>query len=213
MLIYILGGQILLGDDTGELKTEKVFIRSPQLFEEVERTKMSHNIEMLIGGKTLSYVENIDIRFDSNYKEKILPFKPFAVDSDGGITILFYPANLKTGTGDIVIDCGFSKLFSDLNLEGTLRYIQNLAGWTYRPEVHMRMNRNIKPCEWRPKAVKYTITNITWPNYCSFINDLILRANENDELSVIARTVRNNGGNSTNCYSINSEFLINPFFN
>ena len=189
-----LGGQILLGDDTGELKKEKIFNRSPQLFEEVERTKMSHNIGMFNEGKTLSYVENIDVRYDSNYKEKILPFKPFAVDSDGGITILFYPANLKTGTGDIVIDCGFSKLFSDLNLEGTLRYIQNLAGWTCRPEVHMRMNRSIKPWEWRPKAVNYTIRNITSPNYGSFINELIYRANENDEISVIARTVRYHGG-------------------
>ena len=189
-----LGGQILLGDDTGELKNEKVFNRSPQLFEEVERTKISHNIGMFNEGKTLSYVENIDVRSDSNYKEKILPFKPFAVDSDGGITILFYPANLKTGTGDIVIDCGFSKLFSDFNLEGTFRYIQNLAGWTCRPEVHMRMDVGTKPCEWRPKAVSHTITNITSPNYSSFINDIILRANENDVISVIARAVKNHGG-------------------
>lgn len=59
----------------------------------------------------------------------------------------------------------------------------------------MRMNRHIKPCEWRSKAVQYSITNITSPNYCSFINDLILRANENEEISVIARTVKNHGGN------------------
>ena len=167
------GGNILIGDDSGELKHEKLFDRSPQFFNDIERTKLSHNLGKLDETSTLSFVENINVKTDSNYKEKILPFKPFAIDSEGGIVILFYTANLETGTGDIVIDCGFSKLFYDINKEGVFRYIQNLAGWTCRPEIHMQMNKEINPCDWRPKAVNYTINNITSPNYCSFANELI----------------------------------------
>ncbi|KAK8841092.1 hypothetical protein M9Y10_027933 [Tritrichomonas musculus] len=102
------GGKNLSGDVFGELKKEQIFNRSPQLFRDLERNPIWHNIVTLNEGKTLSFVENINVKTDSNYKEKILPFKPFAIDSDGGITILFYSANLKTGTGDIIIDCGFS---------------------------------------------------------------------------------------------------------
>ena len=163
------GGKILVGDDSGELKQEKQFDRSFQL----ERTKLSHNLGKINECSTLSFVENINVKTDNNYKEKILPFKPFAIDSDGGIIILFYTANLDTGTGDIIIDCGLTKLFYEINLEGIFRYIQNVAGWTCRPEIHFRMNKEMNPCDWRPKAISYTINNISTPNYCSFTNELI----------------------------------------
>jgi len=40
--------------------------------------------------------------------------------------------------------------------EGTFRYIQNIAGWTARPEIHRVVDR-VQPKNWRPKAVKYSI--------------------------------------------------------
>jgi hypothetical protein len=77
-------------------------------------------------GKTISFVDpKIDIE----------PFIPFAYDDEGGISIMFYPANneyenKENFIGDIIIDGGFSKLFNELDSTGTYRYVQNIAAWT-----------------------------------------------------------------------------------
>lgn len=117
------GGEILIGDDSGKLNHVKLFDRSQQLFEELERTKISNNLAQICEGKTISYVVGINDNKDSNYKSKLSFFKAFAIDSKGGVTSMFYTANTKTGTGDIIIDGGFSKLFYELKEEGTYRYI------------------------------------------------------------------------------------------
>lgn len=126
--------------------------------------------------------------------DKIWPFRPFAIDSDGGITSLFYPSNLKTKTGDIIIDCGFSKLFYELTTMGTYRYIRNIAAWTARPEVHMIFDSTLKPWEWRPKAVHYDIKFIEIPNYSQHVLNLISRAEGFKNLSVIKQNVKKLGG-------------------
>ena len=36
--------------------------------------------------------------------------------------------------------------------EGTYKYVQNIIGWTARPEVHIIIDKE-SPTEWRPKAV------------------------------------------------------------
>ena len=80
--------------------------------------------------------------------EAIKLFVPFSRDSEGGIQAMFYAAGMQTGTGDIFIDCDYSKCFNIFN-DDTLRYIQNIAGWTARPEIHL-IHENAKACEWRP---------------------------------------------------------------
>lgn len=69
----------------------------------IQRTIISHNLYKIYEGSTLSYAD-----YDP---EKLKSFIPFAIDSEGGVTSLFYPSNMKTKTGDIVIDCRFTKLF------------------------------------------------------------------------------------------------------
>ena len=51
-----------------------------------------------------------------------------------------------------VIDCGYTKLFTNMKSEGTYRYIQNIIGWMGRPEVHEHIDE-IDPIEWRPDGV------------------------------------------------------------
>lgn len=80
------------------------------------------------------------------------PFIHFAKDSDGGITIMYYCADNKAGTGDVILDGWFTKLFINMTEEGTYNYIQNIIGWTARPEVHYIVDRESET-EWRPKAV------------------------------------------------------------
>ena len=91
-----------------------------------ERFYLAHNLVNIYEGKTISYVDpKIDIE----------PFIPFAYDDEGGISIIFYPANneyenKENFIGDIIIDGGFSKLFNELDSTGTYRYVQNIAAWT-----------------------------------------------------------------------------------
>jgi len=160
-----LGNTILKPDESPDLTHPQTFNRSPLHFKQCHRTTLSHNIGKIYEGITISYAP-----YDL---EKIKPFIPFARDSgekqtlhNSGISSMFYPANLKTGTGDIVIDCGYTKLFSKITTDGTFRYIQNIAGWTGRPEIHKRVDGK-EPSEWRPKAISFEIKKIKWPKFKS----------------------------------------------
>ena len=66
-------------------------------------------------------------------KNPIYPFIPFAKDSEGGISIMIYYG--RQNYGDIVIDCGFTKCFIEMEEEGTFRYIRNLSALISRCDV------------------------------------------------------------------------------
>ena len=137
------GTKILTADPSGQLNNNQTFNRSPLLFRECQRSSLSHNLGKIYEGITIAFCTNVN---------NMAPFIPFAKDSDGGITIMFYCADNKAGTGDIILDGGFTKLFINMTEEGTYKYIQNIIGWTARPEVHYIVDRE-SPTEWRPKAV------------------------------------------------------------
>ena len=82
--------------------------------------------------------------------EDIFPFIPFARDSEGGITSLFKLAN-DSGEGELIIDGGFTKLFINMEEKGTFKYIQNIAGFTGRPEIHNEYG--IQPHLYRPNCI------------------------------------------------------------
>ena len=73
------------------------------MFRKINRSSFNHNITKLFEGFTNSYA-SYDL-------ESIKPFKPFARDSEGGLMTLFYTANLDAGTGDIIIDCSYTRLY------------------------------------------------------------------------------------------------------
>ena len=160
------GGGILKGDASGTLSKPGTFNRSPQFFKQCQRTTLSHNIGKIFEGISISYVPW------THGSSLIKPFKPFARDTEGAISSMFYTANLSTGTGDIVIDCGYTKCFTHMSSDGTFRYIQNIAGWTARPEVHKAMD-NIEPCDWRPKAIEHElIKGETWDRFESYTDSI-----------------------------------------
>jgi len=149
------GETILIPDKSNILSKPGTFNISPLEFKQCQRSQLSHNIGKIYEGETISYAPyNL---------QDIKPFIPFSRDSgekqngvNSGFNSLFYPANLCNGTGDIVIDCGYTKLFSKITTDGTFRYIQNIAGWTARPEVHKRVDEK-EPCDWRPSSLSFTI--------------------------------------------------------
>lgn len=136
------GYKDLKPDDSNELSNQQTFNRHPQGDETNERSSIAHNLGIIFEGVTISYA-----KYDL---EKIKPFIPFSRDSEGGISSMFLPGDRKKGTGDIVIDCGYTKCFANLT-----EYIQNIAGWTMNMETHISSGFN--PKEWRPKAVTHSI--------------------------------------------------------
>ena len=132
-----------LGDENGNIFKKGTFNKNLQKFKNLKRSSIGHELFTIFEGISISYIKNDP--------ENIKPFIPFSIDNEGGISSLFYCADEK-GHGDIVIDCGYTKLFTKMKSEGTFRYIQNIIGWMGRPEVHEHIDQ-MDPIEWRPSAV------------------------------------------------------------
>ena len=98
----------------------------------IKRPSLGFNLKKFYEGETISYAKS---------KNEIFPFKEFAIDSEGGITILYYCG--IDGHGDVIVDGGFTKCFLSMEEEGTFQYIQNLAAFTSRIECHF--NKVVKP--------------------------------------------------------------------
>ena len=149
-------GHELKGNLTGNCVYDTSTIRLPN---KSERLPIGRNVPKIYEGETISHA-------NSNDKDAIKPFIPFALDSSGNISIMIYPTTGKEG--DIIIDCGYTKLFVKMS-EGdiaTWRYIQNLAGFLSRPEVHMIYDDGETAKNYRPNGVNFEI------NYMNLYTDL-----------------------------------------
>ena len=149
------GGKYLTGDKTGLLQNKQQFSKKIQRYGGIQRLRLDHNLFTLFEGNNLSYT-NTD-----NF-EKLLPFHPFSRDSDNGISSLFYLADEKK-RGDIIIDCGFTKLFLNMKKDDSVfRYFQNIASWTARPELHLIYDC-IDAKDWRPELIDFKLdANKKW---------------------------------------------------
>ena len=101
-----------LGDENGNIFKDGTFNKNLQKFKNCKRTSIGHELYTIFEGISISFVKN--------EPEKIKPFIPFSIDNNGGISSLFYCAD-KECYGDIVIDCGYTKYFTNLSSEGTFR--------------------------------------------------------------------------------------------
>ena len=139
-----------------KLNNKGIFNKNIQRNEFCERASFGHLINELFEGETISYVEN---------NENIKPFIPFAIDNLGGINSLFYCAD-EEGHGDIIIDCGFTKCFKNMNSKGTYKYFENIIGWMGKPEINF-----YKTTQWRPSSINYKINkNDKWNEFEEIIN-------------------------------------------
>ena len=162
------GDEVLKFDRSGKMEINGLFDKKSKKSYykgiEIQRQSLSHNLAFIYEGFTISYaVDSINKKkITIKEKEKLNPFLPFSVNSEGGISTLIYEADQK-GRGDIIIDCGFTKCFLNMKNTGTFRFIQNIAAWTARPEIIYKIEKK-KPNEWRPKGIKYKV------NYKSHYN-------------------------------------------
>ena len=120
---------------------------------------MDHNLNKLYEGITISYAceksQNLSnpTPCDDN---TILPFKKFFVDSDGGISSLFYLSDDK-GRGDIFLDGGFTKVYHNFKKsDSAYRYFQNIVCFFAREESHLIFD-GVQAKDWRPKGFTYNL--------------------------------------------------------
>lgn len=110
-----------------------------------EKELFNHELNTIFEGITISSAINgreklsewkdyKNMKFQLATENDIFPFKPFSRSSDNGFSSLYYIAPLNCDSGDIVIDCGFSKLFFELTKEGIDRYVKNIAVWMLQLE-------------------------------------------------------------------------------
>ena len=160
-----------------------MFNASNNVISHLKRPNIGNNLIKIYEGITVSYAKEsedlLDIfsRFGVSRRRaidryghllrnnnKLYPFIPFAKDSEGGISIMLYYG--RENYGDIVIDCGFTKCFIEMEEEGTFRYIRNLSALTSRCDVLMKEGKN--PKTWKPDAIDYKLDlskNYFWKNY------------------------------------------------
>ena len=82
---------------------------------------LAHNLIKINEGNTISYVQD---------KDNISPFNIFGYEHQGGINVLFYTPPFKYNHGYIILEGGFTKLFNELDTDGTKRYVLNIAAFT-----------------------------------------------------------------------------------
>ena len=91
---------------------------------------LGHNLVKISEGTTVSYV------IDKDNKDKVIPsfniapFNIFGYEHQGGINILFFTPPLKYNHGYLILEGGFTKLFNELDSDGTKRYILNIASFS-----------------------------------------------------------------------------------
>jgi hypothetical protein len=62
--------------------------------------------------------------------DSIAPFNIFGYEHQGGANILFYTPPFKYNHGYLILEGGFTKLFNELDTDGTKRYILNISAFT-----------------------------------------------------------------------------------
>ena len=177
-----LGDKVLEQDKTGKLDHYGIFDKKYEKIKikgiEIQRQSLSHNLGLIYEGYSIGYAvdKKEQKRITIGEFEKLYPFKPFSINSEGGISTLVYQADEK-GRGDIIIDCGYTKCFLNMYNSGTFRFIQNIAGWTARPEI-IFLTENKKPYEWRPKGIDYSV------NYKTIFNGFLKLENIKDNINL-----------------------------
>ena len=153
------GTKFLTGDPTGELKEKGTFSKKIEYNANVERLPLDHNLNKLYEGITISYAceKSQDLSNPTPCDDRtILPFKKFFVDSDGGISSLFYLSDDK-GRGDIFLDGGFTKVYHNFKKsDSAYRYFQNIVCFFAREESHLIFD-GVQAKDWRPNGFTYNI--------------------------------------------------------
>ena len=144
------GKQILYGKEVNGNLTENGIYDSSIIKSSngTQRSPIGRNIPNIYEGDTVSHA-------NSKNKEDIKPFIPLGNNSSGNLCMMLYCT--QGNEGDIFIDCGYTKAFINMKNEEshTYRYIQNIASFLARPEIHIRDLISAK--NYRPNGINFNI--------------------------------------------------------
>ena len=216
-----LGRKKIFGDKSGKLSQKATFNQQMQMIDKYSRSKISHSLIYIYEGKTISYFvekpedddllyygknEELKMITDSNL---LFPFIPFSKDSDGGFNSALYCSN--DDKGDIIIDCSYTKLFFEMEIEGTPRYIQNLVSWLAAPEKHFYKDNCKDGNSFRPKSINL---NIDWNDKWTGFKERPIYINfpENMKTLFVVDCSDNAYGQIKNIYFSNLRMLINKYY-
>jgi hypothetical protein len=128
-----------------------------------QRHSLAHNLAQIYEGTTVSR---------ANDASKLGPFIPFSYDSEGGISSMMFLSDVDQIRGDVIIDCGFTKLFTELTTDGTLRYVQNIAALTAQYQKHYQQLGANGPKGYRPPSftqqIDETVKKQVFMSRCPF---------------------------------------------
>ena len=167
-----------------------------------ERMPLGRNVPQIYEGENISHA-------NSNNNEDIKPFIPFAKNTSGNICIMIYCTQGKEG--DIIIDCGYTKVFINMSTEDieTWRYIQNLAGFLARPEAHMIYDDGETAKNYRPNGVNF---KINYSNLYKKLRNYNPKGNKNTNKK--SNLFNNNGTNELDIvYMIDSTGSMSSWIN
>ena len=148
---YNKGGTLMVAGDIDKNPIQRFnnqrYFKLGNFGEPIDNSKytipaLGHGLAKIAIGTTVSYAQNRDNNTPLKNPEKVAPFIPFAFDDEGCMTVLFYISPLDSERGNIVVDGGFSKLFTELETEGTSKYIQNIIGFTSLYHKHLEKEKN-----------------------------------------------------------------------
>ncbi|OHT01916.1 hypothetical protein TRFO_31156 [Tritrichomonas foetus] len=159
------GCQTLTPNNIKQKKKSSFDNKSLIEWEGYEKPHFNFNISRLYEGETIASAiagpetqDEIDNYSDLSglkyaTESDISPFKPFSYSSSGGISSMYYSSPISSKDGDIIIDCGFSKLFYELNEEGIHRYVNNIAVYNLNLEKKfIIMGKEIEPRFVKPES-------------------------------------------------------------
>jgi hypothetical protein len=92
------------------------------------RRSLAHNLASIYEGVTISHPEPVSA---------LGPFVPFSWNSNGELCTIYSLAGLESTVGDVIIDCGYTKLFEEMRQDGTLQYVANIAALTVHEEKEL----------------------------------------------------------------------------
>jgi hypothetical protein len=142
------GKQTLRRGDIKYVKRQVFNSEEDMNFRFYHRHTLAHNLASIYEGTTVS---------QANDASELGPFIPFSYDSEGGISSMMFLSDFEQIRGDVIIDCGFTKLFTELTTDGTLRYVQNIAALTIQCEKHLRHLGERGPRIYRPPSFTQNI--------------------------------------------------------
>lgn len=98
-----------------------------ELIANYEHRIYSYNVANLSEGATIAGEDCTDCHTYQEIKEKIAPFIPFSISTNGLVSGMYYVAPRYSYEGDIIIDGASSRLFAGFNEEGVGRLVRNMA--------------------------------------------------------------------------------------